>query len=156
MLYRKWAREEEFALTIRMLAALAFVPPNDIIDSFDTLENNSRNGYGQDLDDMLDYFEDDYIGSFRHNTPRRRPTFSTETWNMFHRKDNELPRTNNRLKDDIAVSNRTLGFATHHFGNSSVLWNKRKKLLELVYFKIKEGSHDRLNEGDVLIIMREL
>ena len=30
--------DEEFALTIRMLTALAFVQPNDIIDSFDTVE----------------------------------------------------------------------------------------------------------------------
>ena len=54
----------QFALTIPMLAALAFVPPNDVIDSFDTLADYSRNGYGQDLNDMLDSFEDNYIGRF--------------------------------------------------------------------------------------------
>ena len=37
---------EEFSLTICMLAALAFVPTNDAIDSFDTLADYSRNGYG--------------------------------------------------------------------------------------------------------------
>ena len=59
-----------------MLAALAFVPPSDVIDSFNTLEDYSTNGYGQDLGDMLDYFEKNYIGRFRHNTPRRLPTFN--------------------------------------------------------------------------------
>ena len=107
--------DEEFAMTIRMLAALAFVPPNDVIDSFDTLADYSRNGYGQDLDDMLDYFEDNHIDRFRNNAPRRRPTFNTQTWNMFHRTDNELPRTNN------AVSNRMSRLAIHHFGNSLIL-----------------------------------
>ena len=61
--------DEDFTLTVHMWEALAFVPPNDIIDSFDTLADYSRNGYGQDLDDMLDYFEDNYIGRFRQNAP---------------------------------------------------------------------------------------
>ena len=99
--------DEEFALTIRMLAALALVPPNDVIDSFDTLVDYSRNGYAQDLDDMLDYFEDNYIGRFRYNAPRRRPTFNIQTWNMFHRTGNELPRTNN------AVEGWHRGFQSH-------------------------------------------
>ena len=90
--------DEKFALTIRMLAVLTFVPPNDVIDSLDTLEDYSRNGYGQNLDDILDYFEDNYIGRFRHNTPRRRPTFNVWTWNMFHLIDNELQRTNNAIE----------------------------------------------------------
>ena len=90
--------DEKFALTIRMLAVLTFVPPNDVIDSLDTLEDYSRNGYGQNLDDILDYFEDNYIGRFRHNTPRRCPTFNVWTWNMFHLIDNELQRTNNAIE----------------------------------------------------------
>ena len=99
--------DQELALTIHMLAALWFLPSNDVIDSFDTLAEYSRNGYGQDLDDMLDYFEDNYIGRFRHNVPWRRPTFNIETWNMFHRTDNELPRTNN------AVEGWHRGFQSH-------------------------------------------
>ena len=90
--------DEEVALTIRMLAALEFVPPNDVIDLFDTFADYSRDVYGQDLEDMLDYFEDNYISRFRHNAPRKRPAFNIETWNMFHRTDNELPRTNNTVE----------------------------------------------------------
>ena len=51
--------DEELALTITMLAALVFVPPNDIIDSFDTLADYRRNNYEQD--NMLNYFEDIYL-----------------------------------------------------------------------------------------------
>ena len=56
---------------------------------------------------MLDYFEDNYIGQFRHNASGRRPTFNIETWIMFHRTDNELPRTNN------VVEGWHRGFQTH-------------------------------------------
>lgn len=90
--------DEEFALCARMLAALAFVPPNDVIFSFDLLSDHCRNNFDQDLDDLLDYFENNYIGRFRHNAPRRRPTFGIHLWNMFHRTDNELPRTNNAVE----------------------------------------------------------
>ena len=48
--------------------------------------------------DMLDYFEANYIGRFRPNAPRRHPMFNIETWNMFHRRDNELPRTINAVE----------------------------------------------------------
>ena len=34
----RYMADEEFALTIRMLAALAFVPPNDVIDLFNAVE----------------------------------------------------------------------------------------------------------------------
>ena len=45
--------DEEFALTIRMLPALAFVPPNDDIHSFDTLADYSRNaGFPQLLETL--------------------------------------------------------------------------------------------------------
>ena len=94
----RYMADGEVALTNRMLAAFAFVPPNDVFDSFDTFADYSRDVYGQDLEDMLDYFEDNYISRFRHNAPRKRPTFNIETWNMFHSTDNELPRTNNTLE----------------------------------------------------------
>ena len=111
--------DEEFALTIRMSAALAFVPSNDVIDLFDIPTDYSRNGYGQDFDDILDYFEDNYIGRFRHNAPRRRPTFNIKTWNMFHRTDNELPRTSNAVKEWHRGFQSHV--AIHHFENSSIL-----------------------------------
>ena len=113
--------DEELALTIRILTALAFVPPNGVIGSFDTLADYSRNGYRQDLDNMLDYFEDNYNGRFRHNAPRRRPTFNIETWNMFHRTDMSYQEPIMQLKDGNAVSNRMLRLTIHHFGNSMIL-----------------------------------
>ena len=99
--------DDEFSLRVRMIGALAFVPPNDVIDSFDNLAQDIRDEYGQDMDDILDYFEDNYVGRFRHNAPRKHPIFDIEMWNMFHRTDAELPRTNN------AVEGWYRGFQAH-------------------------------------------
>ena len=81
-----------------MTAALAFVSPNHVIQSFNDLAHLIRNVFGQDADDILDYFEDSYIGRFRHNAPRRELLFPIEIWNTFNRTDEELPRTNNAVE----------------------------------------------------------
>ena len=90
--------EQEFALHLRMISAVAFLPPNDVINGFDDLCVEIRNLYNGDVDDLLEYFEDTYIGRFRRNAPRRPPMFSIDLWNMFHRSDDELPRTNNSVE----------------------------------------------------------
>ena len=81
-----------------MISAVAFLPPNDVINGFDDLCVEIRNLYNGDVDDLLEYFEDTYIGRFRRNAPRRPPMFSIDLWNMFHRSDDEFPRTNNSVE----------------------------------------------------------
>ena len=39
-----------------------------------------------------------YAGRFRRNAVRRPPVFPINLWNMFHRTDAELPRTNNSIE----------------------------------------------------------
>ena len=54
--------DENFALWLRMLSALAFVPPNDVIRYFELLIDEIRNNFNDECDDLMDYFEDTYIG----------------------------------------------------------------------------------------------
>ena len=85
-------------LQLHMIAALAFVPPQDVVNSFDALCLVIRNQYDGDADEVLDYFENTYIGRFLRNAPRRPPLFPIELWNRFHRTAEELPRTNNNIE----------------------------------------------------------
>ena len=94
----RYDQDQEFALHLKMICALAFFPPDDVINGFDDLCNEIRNTFNGDADDLLEYFEDTYIGRFRRNAPRRAPLFAIELWNMFHRTDDELPRTNNSVE----------------------------------------------------------
>ena len=50
------------------------------------------------LEYILEYFEDTYIGRHRRNAPRRTAMFPVVLWYMFHRTDEELPRTNNSVE----------------------------------------------------------
>ena len=81
-----------------MIAALAFLPPQDAINSFDELCVVIRNQYDGDADEMLDYFEDTYIGRFRRNAPRCTLLIPNELWNMFNRTTEELPQANNNIE----------------------------------------------------------
>ena len=57
----------EYGLSLRMIAALAFLPPQDVVNSFEEFCVVIRNQYDGDADEVLNYFEDTYIGRFRRN-----------------------------------------------------------------------------------------
>ena len=56
---------DEFVLHLRMITALAFVPHDDVIDVFERLSDLIRLRYGEEADELLDYFESTYIGRYR-------------------------------------------------------------------------------------------
>ena len=53
--------DENFALWLRMLSALAFVPPNDVIRYFELLIDEIRNNFNDECDDLIDCFEDPIV-----------------------------------------------------------------------------------------------
>ena len=97
-LQQRYNDDAGFALHIRMIMALAFVRPADVIATFEDLCDEIRQRFQDDLDEVLDYFEDTYIGRPRRNRQRAAPTFSINLWNVFQRAQTELPRTNNNIE----------------------------------------------------------
>ena len=94
----QYNNDQEFALHLRMIPALAFIPANNIVDASERLTVLIKNQHGDATDGVLDYFEDTYIGRFRKNAARATPTFPIQMWNMFHRTLEELTRTNNYIE----------------------------------------------------------
>ena len=97
-LQQRYQDDAEFSMHIRMIMALAFIPLVDINRAFDDLSTEIRTNFNNNLDDLLDYFEDTYIGRLRRNGQRGDPTFAQVIWNMHTRARNELPRTNNNVE----------------------------------------------------------
>ena len=60
---------------MRMIAATAFLPLGNVIAGFDDVCDAIRNNYQAEADDLLEYFEDTYIGRYQTNAPRRPPLF---------------------------------------------------------------------------------
>ena len=50
-----------------MLCALACLPPNDVVQGFDDLVDLIRANYNNDVEDLLEHFEDTYIGRIFHH-----------------------------------------------------------------------------------------
>ena len=56
-----YVKDYEFSIHLRMIAALAFVPPFDVENAFEELAFEIRNRFNIEADNVLDYFEDTYI-----------------------------------------------------------------------------------------------
>ena len=84
--------DDTFRANVRMIAALAFVPVDDIIPAFEALTEHC----GADEEPKLDYFEANYIGELRR-ARRRDSLFAHELWNINRRVEDDLPKTNNML-----------------------------------------------------------
>ena len=50
----------EFAVHVRMVKALAFVPLADVLNAFEDLSDEIRLLFNNDMNALLDYFEDTY------------------------------------------------------------------------------------------------
>ncbi|KII65718.1 hypothetical protein RF11_09609 [Thelohanellus kitauei] len=72
------------ALNVRQLLALAFVPPNDVISSFEQIQNFPFFNNNIDiLQSLLYHMEDNIIGRYLRPPQRRTPMFPHTLWNQF-------------------------------------------------------------------------
>ena len=92
-------------------AALAFVPPANVVAAFETL----RDHLPDDLDPVLHYFEDTYIGRPNRRGVRREPLFPIVFWSVYDRVIQQTDRTTNSveawhrgLKSILGVTHPTL------------------------------------------------
>ena len=72
-----------------MIAALAFVPENDVRRVFHDLSNN----IDASMDVIMDYIEETFIGMVRRGQ-RRRLRYAYSMWGVYDRVQDNLPQTN--------------------------------------------------------------
>ena len=140
-LQERYINDSEFALHLRMIRALVFLPLNDVQNSFDQLAALICDQYGNSADGVLNYFEDNYVGRLSVNALRGISTFPIDFWNMFHRTDDELPRTNN------AVEGWHRGFQAHVSACHPVFWKflevlQKEETVVRVGILQNEGGHE--------------
>ena len=73
--------DQEFVLHSKMICALSFLPPDDVEEGFEQLSDVILEAYNDHMDNLLEYFEDTYIGRYRRNAPRR-PRCSLSTFGI--------------------------------------------------------------------------
>ncbi|PVD26834.1 hypothetical protein C0Q70_11981 [Pomacea canaliculata] len=112
-----WYLEPENSLLIKTIQALAFVPPDDVIEAFQQLMDSLDADTDETLSDFLAYFESTctWLGIVQRGR-RRRPKFDVAMWNVYNRVGDNLPRTNNSVEGwhrafdkRMSVTHPTLG-----------------------------------------------
>ena len=87
----------KFSGSARSLAALAFMPEQDVQIAFDELITDED--FDHRVQPIADYFEDTWIGRPVCRGPRRAPLFPINLWNVCQRTVNGERRTNNNIKE---------------------------------------------------------
>ena len=93
-LQSEYHNDPDFALTMRMLPGLAFVPPDLVEWSFQQLVI----AFPENAYPLCRYFEENYIGLLNLNGERNTPLFPISLWNNFHLVSQGLPRTTNLVE----------------------------------------------------------
>ena len=93
-------QDPDFSLYLRQLAALAFVPEEDVIECFNVLlDSDFFRENEQLLCPLIDYIEDQWIGRpTRSATGRRSPRVPISLWNCYEASIDDLPKTNNSIE----------------------------------------------------------
>ena len=109
-LQQLYANNSEFANRCKMVAAMAFVPVDQVSTVFEELKSTFSSH--DNLSGLLDYFESVYIGVLASS---RKPRFEHVFWNVTSRILDNLPKTNNyvegfnnRMKHAIGCSHPSL------------------------------------------------
>lgn len=85
----------QFALHARMVTSLTFVPIRNLDEAIDILAENLP----EELQPLLNWFEDNYVGRLnRRGNGRRPPLFPHEMWNLYQRTLSGQDRTNNHAE----------------------------------------------------------
>ncbi|XP_064117591.1 uncharacterized protein LOC135223014 [Macrobrachium nipponense] len=87
--------DSEFALKAKMIVALCFMP----IPHLDTYIDALSEDLPQELQSLINWFEDNYVGRpMRRGNGRRPPLFPSKMWNQYERTIAGLDRTNNHAE----------------------------------------------------------
>ena len=93
-LQQEYQTNEDLNIKIRMLAALAFVPVHEIVESFEHLADSMP----AEAQPITAYFEDTYIGRQQRRGHRCPSPFTHDMWSVHNRVEQGLPRTNNHVE----------------------------------------------------------
>jgi len=95
----KYIEDVNFALQVRKLIALAFIPIDKVVNYFEVLlESDFYMENENMLTPLITYFETTWIGILDRRGRRRQPQYPIEIWNCSERLESDLPRTNNSIE----------------------------------------------------------
>lgn len=101
-LSEKYINDAEFALHIRCLSALAYVPVDFVVYYYESLMSTRffvENKNDISFSDFISYFESTWIGARTRRKYRKLPFFPIDEWNCFEQLQENIPGTNNSVEE---------------------------------------------------------
>lgn len=83
-----YAEDEDFAFNLRLLVALAFLPPNDIVNAFEELlttdffNEDVDSEYSAEIQNLVTYFQSTYVFAIDRRGRRKNPLYPVELWSV--------------------------------------------------------------------------
>ncbi|XP_034936450.1 uncharacterized protein [Chelonus insularis] len=117
-LQSRYNQDVIFAANLRLLMALAFIPPKDVIEGYELIVGcDFYKCNSDDLEDLLAYFEMTWIGQLCHNKKKRKkPLFDISMLNCYQAVINDLLRSNNPIEGWHSGFNRRVGVSHASIG----------------------------------------
>ena len=113
-LQHRYENDADFAMQMRHLPSLAFVPVEDVVLAFEELL--SRVDFPLESQPVLDYFEDTWIGRPTRGNKRRPPRTPHSMWSCYDNINDDLPKTNNSCEGWHRSFSELIG------GNHPTIW----------------------------------
>lgn len=83
-LQKKYNEDADFALNLRLLIALAFVPIDSVAEAYtELLETEFFKQGDPKVEELLDYFQSTYIYALDRKGNKKEPMFSIKLWNVY-------------------------------------------------------------------------
>ena len=136
-LQQSYTTDNELSLQIRMIPALTFVPVADVPATFELIQEDLP----EELQPILDYFEDTFIGRARHRG-RREPRFQHSMWNCHDRVGEGLPRTNNHCEGWHRRMSASIGAYHPNIGVFFDVLKKEQSQAEVVMTQTLAGEDE--------------
>jgi len=139
----EYRADPDFALNMKMLAALAFLPPATVVNGYDTLVESAFFEENEIiLRPFLNYFESTWIGSVDRRNRRRPPIFDVALWNCHQSVLEGLGKTNNACEGFNRAINSMLGAAHPTIFKLIDCLKKQQELTRSKIEKIVGGGAD--------------
>ena len=104
-----YSNNTEFSITVRMLTALAYLPPQFVLTAFETLKSQFST---EALAVSYIYFQDTYVGKKDEHGLYQPPLFPIPMWNDYHLVAYGIPTTTNSVEAWHHAFSSTV--ASHH------------------------------------------
>ncbi|XP_055306982.1 uncharacterized protein LOC129571240 [Sitodiplosis mosellana] len=139
-LQKAYNEDDDVALNLRHLIALAFVPEHSVEAAYEELiETEFFKAGDPKIDELLDYFQATYIYAFDRKGGKKAPLFEIKLWNVYETVLSGFPRTNNHIEGWHNKVNRMWGAHPNIFTFIDQL-KKEQDMTEMAIAQVEGGK----------------